>query len=283
MEKFQVARSSPGLSAPFSEVVPGSYLVTGANGKLGSEITNFLSQQPGVRVIATGRSAERMEASRLHESPNTECVVLDFSDQEKLIELLLAKGRIKGIVHCEGTYGEIGDLATLDINNWMDTFADITSRVISLIQVSKALAERQGHISLVFLSGGGATEAYAALSNYTVMKTALVRIIETASIEIDSSLMSLNALGPGATDSPMVDQILSSKIQLDSRIVNSSKQLRLEKKGVSPRVFSSLSFLLSTQGRYLSGNFYSADWDDWESVKNSGTPNFRLRRLIPPE
>ncbi len=283
MDKFQIARSTPGQSAPISLVVPGRYLVTGANGKLGSEITRFLAQQPGVSVIAAARSAERMDKSGLNKLQNTECVVLDFSDLNGLAQCLSTKGEIKGIVHCEGTYGEIGELSTLDIKNWMETFSEITSRILALIQVSKLLADKDGHISLVFLSGGGATEAYAGLSNYAVMKTALVRIIETASLEIDCSVMSVNALGPGATNSAMVDQILDSKDQLDARIVNASNQLRIEKKGVSPRVFSSLSYLLSFDGRFLSGNFYSADWDDWATVKDSKSPNFRLRRLIPLE
>lgn len=283
MEKFQVARSAPGQSAPISEVEPGRYLVTGANGKIGSEITKFLSRQPGVTVVAAGRSAERMKESGLHNLQNTECVILDFADFAKLTDLLSAKGKIKGIIHCEGTYGEIGVLSSVDIKNWLDSFSEITSRIITLIQVSKFLADRDGHISIVFLSGGGATEAYAGLSNYSVMKTALVRIVETVSLEVESSVISVNALGPGATDSSMVDQILDSQDHLDPRIVNASNQLRLEKKGVSPRVFSSLSYLLSVDGRLLSGNFYSADWDDWAKIKDSKSPNFRLRRLIPPE
>ena len=283
MEKFQVARSKKGQAAPLSAVEPGMYLVTGANGKLGSEITKFLSEQPGVNVIAAGRSLERMEESGLRNLRNTQCVILDYKDLTGLTQFLSTKGKLKGVVHCEGTYGEIGELGSLDIKNWIEKFSEITTRILGLIQVSKLLAERDGHISLVFLSGGGATEAYAGLSNYSVMKTALVRIIETASLEIESTVMSLNALGPGATDSAMVDQILESEIQLDSRIINASNQLRFERKGVSPRVFSSLSYLLSSGGRFLSGNFYSAEWDDWEKIKVSQSPNFRLRRLIPPE
>jgi hypothetical protein len=60
-----------------------------------------------------------------------------------------------------------------------------------------------------------------------------------------------------------------------------SLKLRESNKATSDRLLHSVTYLLSPKGRKLNGNFFSAEWDDWENIDTSNENNYKLRRVIP--
>lgn len=279
MDYFQVSLAAQGISPQDLGIEPGNYLITGASGEIGFALTKFLSSKAGVKVFAGVKSEERFRQAGLDRLPN---VVPVLTAAEGFENVFRPSNEIKGVIHCEGTYGEIGTIIEIDLENWVEHLATSTKRTLLLIR-SMANSKQQPQIASIFLGGGGATEAYIGLANYSAIKTTLVRIIETSALEIDPTKLVLNVLGPGPTNSRMVEAVLSSDKRIDARIMEGSLRLRDSNKTTSDRLLHAVTFLFSPKGRKLNGNFLSAEWDNWEKIDTSNNNNYKLRRVIPVE
>ena len=277
MDYFRISLAAQGSSPQDLGIEPGNYLITGASGEIGLALTKFLSSKTGVTVLAGVKNEERFRQAGLDRLPN---VVPILTTAEGFESVFRSGNEIKGVIHCEGTYGEIGAITEIDLENWVDHLATSTKRTLLFIR-SMAGSKQQTQIASIFLGGGGATEAYIGLANYSAIKSTLVRIIETSALEIDPAKLVLNVLGPGPTNSRMVEAVLTSDKRIDSRIMSGSLRLRDSNKTTSDRLLHSITFLFSSKGRKLNGNFLSAEWDNWESIDTSNENNYKLRRVIP--
>jgi len=282
MELFKISYSKKPDELRAIPVEPGNYIVSGATGKIGSDICKYLASNPELTVYAGTKNISRFIASELTKYPNIKPLLLGNSELIRSDHFFTPNLEVKGVIHCEGSYGELGELATIDLNQWIENVSVYLKRAISLINWM-ASGNQTSQISSIFLGGGGASEAYVGLSNYSVMKTALVRLVETAAQEIAVDKLSLNVLGPGPTNSQMVDQVIESEKVIDQRILEASISLRSSNRGVSERVFGAIDFLFSEDGRKISGRFLSAEWDEINKLRIKDSNSYKLRRVIPSE
>jgi 2-hydroxycyclohexanecarboxyl-CoA dehydrogenase len=282
MELFKISYPKRPDELRAIPVEPGNYIVTGATGKIGSNICKYLASNPELTVFAGTKSSARFVASELSHYSNIRPLLLGDNELIRGDQFFSPKMEVKGVIHCEGSYGELGELATIDLNQWIENVSVYLKRAISLINWM-ASGNQTSQISSIFLGGGGASEAYVGLSNYSVMKTALVRLVETAAQEISIDKLSLNVLGPGPTNSQMVDQVIGSDKVIDQRILDASSSLYSTNKGVSERVFGAIDFLFSEEGRTISGRFLSAEWDEINKLLIKDSNSYKLRRVIPNE
>lgn len=280
MKRFKISYSSRSESIKKHPTVSGTYFVTGATGTIGGEICKYLASDANSFVFAGTKDLDRFEESGLGKHANIKPVVLGESELVRDGLLFSPLMEINGVVHCEGLYGELGEIKDVNLDNWIDNLSTYLRRTISLIRWMES-SSQSAHISSVFIGGGGASEAYIGLSNYAVMKTALVRVIETAALEISTDKLSLNVLGPGPTKSKMVQDVLSSTNRIDNRILDGSTNLNATNGGVSLRVYEALNFLFSSAGRENSGRFFSAEWDDFSDLNTQDSNSYKLRRVIP--
>lgn len=282
MDLFKISYSKRPDELHAIPVEPGNYIVTGANGKIGSDICKYLASNPELTIYAGTKSTARFAASELSQYSNIKPLLLGDNELIRSDQFFTPVLEVKGVIHCEGSYGELGELATIDLNQWIENLSIYLKRVISLINWMSS-GTQTTQISSIFLGGGGASEAYVGLSNYSVMKTALVRLVETAAQEISVDKLALNVLGPGPTNSQMVDQVIGSNRVIDQRIVDASISLYSTNKGLSERVFGAVDFLFSEEGRKISGRFLSAEWDEINKLLIKDHNSYKLRRVIPNE
>jgi NAD(P)-dependent dehydrogenase (short-subunit alcohol dehydrogenase family) len=280
MENFKISYETRPDGMRKFPLATGSYIVTGATGTIGGEICKKIASNSRSVVFAGARDLVRFERSGLAVYPNIKPLVLGERELIWQDKFFSAELEINGVVHCEGSYGELGELASLDLDKWIENLSTYLKRTISLINWMGS-GSQNSQVASIFLGGGGASEAYAGLSNYNVMKTALVRLIETAALEISASKLVLNVLGPGPTNSQMVSEVLKSKKVIDKRILDASTSLDSSRKGVSERVFTAIDYLFSENGRKNSGRFFSAEWDDFGNLSSDGSNSYKLRRVIP--
>lgn len=280
MDHFKISYSDRPPILPPIPLETGNYIVTGAIGKIGSEICKYLASDTESTVYAGTKNLSRFSSSELSQFSNVKPLLLGEYELIRADKFFTPELEVKGVVHCEGSYGELGELSTIDLDLWIENLSIYLKRTISLINWM-ASGSQISQVSSIFLGGGGASEAYVGLSNYSVMKSSLVRLIETAAQEISVDKISLNVLGPGPTNSQMVDQVIGSDKVIDKRIVDASFSLHSSNKGVSDRVFGAINFLFSERGRKLSGLFLSAEWDNFNQLRVKENNSYKLRRVIP--
>jgi NAD(P)-dependent dehydrogenase (short-subunit alcohol dehydrogenase family) len=280
MEHFKISYSNKPEAFRAIPLETGNYLVTGAIGKIGGEICKYLASNTESTVYAGTKNLTRFSSSELSQYSNVKPLLLGENEFIRADKFFTPELEVKGVVHCEGSYGELGELANIDLDLWIENLSIYLKRTISMINWM-ASGTQISQVSSIFLGGGGASEAYVGLSNYSVMKSSLVRLIETAAQEISINKLTLNALGPGPTNSQMVDQVIGSDRVIDQRIVDASISLHASSKGISERVFRAIDFLFSEEGRKLSGLFLSAEWDDFNRLGVKENNSYKLRRVIP--
>lgn len=280
MGNFNISYSARPEVIGYSQLNAGNYLVTGATGTIGNEISKFIANSPDSVVFAGVRNLHKFSESDLALKENIKPVMLGEDESELKAGLSSISVEIDGVIHCEGSYGELGELSQIDLDAWIENLSVSLKRAITLMNWMNSQSNSK-QTAAIFLGGGGASEAYSGLSNYNLMKTSLVRLVETAALEVNLDRLSLNVLGPGPTDSNMVDRILNSNVKIDERIVKASFQLREDSRKVSDKVFRAISFLFSEEGRRITGRFFSADWDNFSQLDTSDLSSFKLRRVIP--
>lgn len=260
--------------------------MTGATGAFGSAICSYLSSFDGVGLVAIGRDHLRLESLRA-EIQNRfgrtiEILALDWGEIGADQTISRKFGKLAGIIHCAGSYGEIGKIAEVDLGRWINSVENQIIGAINAVKLATFWSHDQ-HLSVVLLSGGGASQAYAGLSAYSVAKTALVRLVETTALETPVSRISINALGPGATMSSMAEAALSNAEHVDERVLEVSRKLMAQDTPSQMNKFlSATSWLLSEKGRSITGKFLSAQWDNWQELVEGkvGTDDYTLRRVF---
>jgi NAD(P)-dependent dehydrogenase (short-subunit alcohol dehydrogenase family) len=282
MTLFRISYSRKPEELPLFAIDPGNYIVTGATGTIGSSICKHLAANPSVTVYAGTKNRDKFDCSAISKLSNVKPLILGDRDLVRSKNFFTPNLEIKGVIHCEGSYGVFGNLASVDADQWMDEINVYLKRLISLINWMSS-GTQTSQIASIFLGGGGASEGYQGLSNYSVMKTSLVRMIEIASLEIPSEKLILNVLGPGPTNSQMVDQVINSSTKIDRRILDASISLRSSNKVVSDKVFRAINYLFSEEGREISGRFLSAEWDQINDLRIKDENSYKLRRVFPRE
>lgn len=261
-------------------------LITGATSAIGSSLLrNLLLTYSESRFVVSARNITKLRSivGTLGVDQQRIEVVPLIQKPQDISKFLKAIGEIDAAIVCQGSYGVVGHFSEVDLTQLLDSF---NSQMRSVLITLKALCgvERSG-LRIIVLGGGGASRAYEGLVEYGMVKSSLARLVETIGLEISPRRLTINLLGPGASYSSMVDQILNAKqmgIPVDDRIVIASEGLKNNKLSISKNLVNACEFLFCADASTVTGRFISADWDLPKEVIASGfKDSFTLRRVIP--
>src|ERR1051325_553447 len=118
-------------------------------------------------------------------------------------------GSLDALICCSGVQAPIGPAMKVDPEAWSQNIRvnlDGTYFPIRAFYDLLQRAERRGKI--VCFSGGGATSPRANFSAYAAAKCALVRLVETLSVELQGDKCDINAVAPGAIFTKMTEETL---------------------------------------------------------------------------
>ena len=187
-----------------------SALVTGGNSGIGYETARLLKEQ-GYEVTIVGRSAERTREAA--ERLGVSCIVADLSDTEACVEvaeryrdkpldLLVNNAGLGTVVPLEGYTPELFDehfhvnvRAPLLLTKELLASLERCSGVVTMIS------------SIITVHGAPAFALYAAT------KGALEAAVRSLAIELAPRRVRINAVAPGAVDTPIFSKIGIDEVQ----------------------------------------------------------------------
>jgi NAD(P)-dependent dehydrogenase (short-subunit alcohol dehydrogenase family) len=148
--------------------------------------------------------------------------------------------------------------------------------------------KRLGRGKIIQLSGGGATSPLPGLSAYAASKAAVIRFIETLSIELKPHRVDVNAIAPGALNTRMLREVIEAGPE---RVGEDFHQRGLEqlRSGGTPleRGAELAVWLASVASDGITGKLLSAVWDPWRELakyrKDLDSDVYTLRRVVPAD
>jgi len=225
-------------------------LVTGANRGIGLNIIQRLNND-GYTVIGTSRTDDGANIiSQEINSNGGKGLKMDVTNQESI------NSAIKNIRDDYGTlYGLVNNAGITNDNllmrmtdeQWLSV---IETNLTSIYRVTKSIVKdmmkaREGRIvnigSIVGMMGN------AGQSNYSASKSGLLGFTKSLARELSSRNINVNSISPGFIDTDM------TKALSDDQIDNLSKNIPLGRIAESSEVSSVVSFLLSDDSSYITG------------------------------
>ena len=225
-------------------------LVTGANRGIGLNIIQRLNND-GYTVIGTSRTDDGANIiSQEINSNGGKGLKMDVTNQESI------NSAIKNIQDKYGTlYGLVNNAGITNDNllmrmtdeQWLSV---IETNLTSIYRVTKSIVKdmmkaREGRIvnigSIVGMMGN------AGQSNYSASKSGLLGFTKSLARELSSRNINVNSISPGFIDTDM------TKALSDDQIDNLSKNIPLGRIAESSEVSSVVSFLLSDDSSYITG------------------------------
>jgi len=225
-------------------------LVTGANRGIGLNIIQRLNKD-GYIVIGTSRTDDGANIiSQEINSNGGKGLKMDVTNQESINSAIKSiqdeYGALYGLVNNAGITND-NLLMRMTEEQWLSV---IETNLTSIYRVTKSIVKdmmkaREGRIvnigSIVGMMGN------AGQSNYSASKSGLLGFTKSLARELSSRNINVNSISPGFIDTDM------TKALSDDQIDNLSKNIPLGRIAESSEVSSVVSFLLSDDSSYITG------------------------------
>ena len=192
-------------------------IITGASSGIGRAAALLFARQ-GAKLVLSARGQERLNdvASEIRaEGGAVIALPGDVGEEvhhQALVEAAQAEfGGVDIAFNNAGTTGPVGPLPALSGQEWQDVLTvNLTSGFLAAKYQLPAMEARGGG-SLVFTSTFvGYTAGFPGLAAYAASKSGLVGLVQVLASEYGPKGIRVNALLPGATDTPMGREVANT-------------------------------------------------------------------------
>jgi NAD(P)-dependent dehydrogenase (short-subunit alcohol dehydrogenase family) len=259
-------------------------IVTGAGRGIGRAIAvGFADSGAKLSLMARTRKELEETADELRKrGASVRFMAGDVSEQKtvkKLVEGTIKQfGRIDVLVNNAGLLGPIGPLEENDAEQWERAMKVNLFGYFLCCKYVLPHMKSQKAGKIINMSGAGAPNPYPMFTAYSSSKTGVLGLTQTLSAELKGFNIQVNAIAPGITNTRMQDEIISAGAKAGEAFQR-AKDTK-SKGGVPPERAADLCvFLASSESDGITGRFFSARWDPWQSLKEKA----ELQRLLSSE
>jgi NADP-dependent 3-hydroxy acid dehydrogenase YdfG len=184
-------------------------LITGATRGIGRNTALFFAEK-GYKVIGTGRDSERLkEVKKELDTYSSEHLMVSMdvtqpTEIQDVVKSVMKKfGQIDVWINNAGAFKAIGPTWEVRKSDWIN---DVTTNLFGTFHCIQAVVPvmiSQGFGSIINVVGGGTIGAFKYGNGYGTSKTAVARLTENLSEELDETPIKVFALDPGLNDTDM--------------------------------------------------------------------------------
>jgi len=185
-------------------------IVTGASSGIGYATSKLFAKE-GAKVVVAARRQTELDSlvdKITHAGGNAVALAGDVKDENFAKALVnLATGHFRGLdiaFNNAGTMEWMGDTREVQLSEWEETLStNLTSAFLGAKHQLPALLERDSG-SLIFTSSFvGYTVGFPQTAAYSASKAGIIGLTQALATEFGAKGLRVNALLPGATDTPM--------------------------------------------------------------------------------
>lgn len=229
----------------------GTVLVLGGSSGIGRAVVRRLAARGAFVVFTHHTGGERADWLCADLDGKARTVHCDVRQPEDVVAAFDAAGEgLIGVVHCAGawTYTRLDDLTVEELD---DSWAlNARSVALTLQEAGRRLSEGG---AVVVVSSAAAELAPARQMSYVMGKAAAEAAVRVAAKELGRKGIRVNAVRPGATDTPQL-RSTTSEVAIEAL----AKAPALGGLGDPDDVASVMTFLLSRGSRWMTGTVLDA-------------------------
>ncbi len=228
-------------------------LVTGGNSGIGLATAKQFVKE-GAYIFITGRRDPELAAAVKGIGGNVTGVQGDVSNLADLDRLFAQIKREKGkldIVFANAGVAKYGPLGTIT-EEFYDAIFDINVKGV-LFTVQKALPLLSDGASIILNASVVGSKGFASNSVYSATKAAVRSFARTWTTDLKDRRIRVNAVSPGATDTPGLNGLLASSEAGQQRLKMISNTVPLGRLGTPDEIAKAVVFLASDDSSYITG------------------------------
>jgi NAD(P)-dependent dehydrogenase (short-subunit alcohol dehydrogenase family) len=228
-------------------------LITGGNSGIGlATAKRFVNE--GAYVFVTGRRDAALAGAVKEIGKNVTGVQGDVSNLNDLDRLFAQIKREKGkldIVFANAGIAEFARLGTITKDHYNSVF-DINVKGL-LFTVQKALPLMPDGASVILNASVAASTGLGANSVYSATKAAVRSFARVWTTDLKDRRIRVNAVSPGAIDTPGMSDLLASAEAAGQRKIVISNMTPLGRRGTPDEIAKAVVFLASEDSSYITG------------------------------
>lgn len=241
-------------------------VVTGATGGIG-EATAKRFLEEGASVMLVGRSAHKLKETRerLANFENVADFVADATDETATAAAfeatVTAFGGVDILLANAGTEGVFAPIESLKLEDFENVLRTNVIGVWLSMKYAVAPMKKRGGGSMIALSSIAGMIGSPTMSPYIASKHAVFGLVKTAALELATSKIRVNAIGPGPIDNRMM-RSLESQFSPEDPAAGQDFVLSLVpmgRYGTNEEVANLALFLASDESTYCTGGIHMID------------------------
>lgn len=228
-------------------------LITGGNSGIGlATAKRFVNE--GAYVFITGRRKSELDAAVKEMGKNVTAVqgdVANLDDLDRLFaQIKKGKGKID-ILFANAGIAKYAPLGTIT-EELFDSIFDINVKGV-LFTVQKALPLLSDGASIILNASVVGSKGFSSNSVYSATKAAVRSFTRTWTTDLKDRRIRVNAVSPGSTDTPGLNELLASSETGKERRKMISNTVPIGRLGKPDEIAKAVTFLASDDSSYITG------------------------------
>jgi len=232
-----------------------NYLIVGATGGIGSELSRRLVQA-GHCVLLCGRSEPQLTTLGVElGQPTAVFDAQDWTATAKAVERFAAEvGALDGAANLAGSLLlKPAHLTTRD--DWDQTVAQNLTTALGLVRAVAPVMRKTGGGSIVLMSSAAASIGLANHEAIAAVKAGIEGLVRSAAATYATALIRVNAVAPGLTQTQLTERVWSNQRGREASLAMHP----LGRLGQPADIASAIAWLLSSEQTWVTGQTVVVD------------------------
>lgn len=237
-------------------------LVTGASSGIGKATAKAFAREGYTTVLADVHEGQGQAAAAECELEGTTCQFIrcDVSDESSvhnlISEVVSRFGRLDAAFNNAGIEGALGPTADCTTQNFDRIIAvNLRGVFFCLREELRQMTQQERGGSIVNCSSIAGLIGFAGIPAYTASKHGVVGLTKNAALEYAEANIRVNAVCPGAIDTPMLDRLMMGGVPRETIVATEP----VNRVGTPEEIASAVVWLCSTSASFVTGQAIAVD------------------------